>query len=145
MAYCTNTDLALEYKAIVFSGSSSISSTQVDEFGVQASALIDSYIGTKYDLPIVDTSALSLLKMIAIWLVKSRINSILSVKTPQDKTKQDPDGPALYEQAIKMLEALRSGKLTLVGADSASSDQGLTSYLKDLDVDYQFQMESESW
>jgi phage gp36-like protein len=145
MAYCTDTDISSEFKDITFSASTTITDTEVDGYIDQASSLIDSYLIAKYQVPITGSASLLFMKMICIWLVKSRILSILSVKTPLDKTKQDPDGQKLYDQAIELLKKLKSGAIQLTDAVASTSDDGLTSYLMNRDVEFQFQMESDSW
>lgn len=145
MAYATYTDVASEFKDVTFSASTAITDTEVTEFIVQAEAYINSYISTRYEVPVSGSVSVLILKTVVILLVKARILSILSVKTPQDKTKQDPDGPSLIEQAKKMLEMIKKGTLPLTDATVNSTGIALTSFLKDEDIDYSFTMESDAW
>lgn len=145
MAYCTNVDITNEFKDITFSATTSVKDTDIDAFILQAGSLIDTYLSNKYLVPVTGTGSLLLLKMICVWLVKSRVISILSVKSPVDKTKQDPDSQKLYDQAIAILKQIKAGTLKLVDAVQATSDDGMSSFLINEDIEYQFQMESNAW
>lgn len=145
MAYCTNSDVSSEFKDITFSGTTVITNTEVDGFIAQADAFIDSYLSTKYEVPITGSISLLVLKTISITLVKARLLSIMSVKTPQDKTKQDPDGPTLRDFAMKMLKDIKSGIIPLVDAIAVSTDDGLSSFLMNETVSYDFETEKDSW
>ena len=145
MSYCTTSDISNEFKDITFDTDTSVTDTDVDSFIDQASSLINSFVSSKYEIPVTGSGALLFLKMICIWLVKARVISILSVKTPLDKTKQDPDSQKLYEQAISLLKQIKAGTLKLSDAVPASSDDGMTSFLMNEDVTYEFQLEMDKW
>lgn len=145
MAYASSSDVSSEFKAIVFDSNSAVTNTEVGTFLDQASALIDGTIGNRYEVPVMGSASLLVLKMICIWLVKSRILSILSVKSPQDATKQEPDGPSLYKQAMDMLKAIKTGALLLTDATAASTDGAMTSFLMNEELEYTFTMESDAW
>lgn len=145
MAYCTNTHISSEFKDITFSTTTAVKDTEIDDWILQAGALIDGYVSSKYEVPVTGASSLLLLKMICIWLVKSRILSVLSVKTPQDKTKQDPDGPSLLKQAMDLLKLIKSGQLPLTDAVSISTDDGLSSYLMNETISHDFETGENNW
>ena len=145
MAYAVYTDVASEFKDITFSSTTAVTDTDVTAWIAQASELIDGYLASKYEVPVTGVNSLLILKMICILLVKSRILSVLSVKTPQDKNKQDPDGPTLYKQAMDLLKDIKKGLIQLSDATLSNSADGLTSYLKDQDIEYQFTMEDDAW
>jgi phage gp36-like protein len=145
VSYCTSSDISSEFKDITFGASTSITSTDIGNFCDQASAMIDSILSSKYVVPITGTASLLLIQMICIWLVKARVISILSVKSPVDKAKQDPDSQKLYEQAMALLKQIKSGVIQLTDAVAASTDDGLTSYLMNEDIEYTFTMESDAW
>lgn len=145
MAYATVTQVASEFKGITFSASTAVTDTEVSSFIEQADAMINGYVSARYDTPVSGSASLAILQMICIWLVKSRILSILSVKTPQDKTKQDPDGPSLFKQAIDMLKDIRSGKLVLPDATLSGLEGGMTSFLMNEDIDYDFKVDQDTW
>ena len=145
MAYCTDTEISSEFKDITFSASTAVKAAEVDDFIDQSSALIDGIISSKYEVPVVGSGSVLILKMICIWIVKARILSILSVKTPQDKTKQDPDGPTLLKQAMDMLKAIKKGDLVLNDATVVSSDDGMSSFLMNEDITYDNQVGVDNW
>jgi hypothetical protein len=145
VAYCTDTDISSEFKGITFSASTAVTDTEVDGFIDQSSSLIDGIISSKYEVPITGAASLLIMKMICIWIVKARILSILSVKTPQDKTKQDPDGPTLLKQAMDMLKAIKKGDLILTDAVASSSDDGMSSFLMNEEITYDNQVGVDNW
>lgn len=145
MAYCTYTEVSSEFKDITFSASTAVTDTEVSDFIDQSSSLIEGIIASKYQVPVVGNMSLLVLKMICIWIVKARILSILSVKTPQDKTKQDPDGPTLLQQAMDMLKAIKKGDLVLTDATAASTNDGMGSFLMNEDITYDFQVGESNW
>lgn len=146
MAYCSTAEITSEFKDIEFTATTTVTDTDVDSFIDQASAAIDSNIYNRYIVPVtVGAGALLLLKMVCIMMVKARILSILSVKTPQDKTKQDPDGPTLLTQAQKMLDSISKGILDLVGATGTGTEQGMTSFLANSDLTYDFRVGENNW
>ena len=145
MAYSTVANVESEFKDIDFSASTTITDTEVTAFISEADALIDATIDNRYVVPVTGAASLLILKTISIWLVKARILSILSVKTPQDKTKQDPDGPTLRKDALKMLEMISKGQLTLVDATLVDTEGGMTSYLMDATIQKQFKTNRDQW
>lgn len=146
MAYCSHTDVESEFKDLTLSASTSVTDTEVDAWCEQESAVIDGLIQNRYDVPVTGTAALLILKAIAIMLVKARLISVMSVKTPIDTTKQDPDSQKLKDQAMKLLDLIAKGKLALVDAVLAGSGTGgMTSYLIDRTVCPEFAVDSEKW
>jgi phage gp36-like protein len=152
MAYCLYTDIQSEFKDLPLTlaaapSPSSITQEDVTEFIDQSSSMMDSYIINRYEVPVSGAPvSLKFLKMICIWLVKARVLSILSVKTPQDKTKQDPDGPSLYKQAIEFLKEIKKGNLVLTDATQVDGyDGGMSSYLMDECVEHDFKIGENAW
>lgn len=145
MAYSVVADIQNEFKDTVFSSTTAVTDDDVEDFITSADALIDSYLSSKYVVPFLDVTSLALMKMISIWLVKARILSILSVKSPQAPTTQEPDTPNLYKQAMALLKDIKDGKIQLTGATLISSEDGLTSYLMNEDVSYDFHRQENDW
>lgn len=145
MAYSVLTDIESEFKDVTFSSTTAVTDDDIDGFIDQADAFIDSSISSRYEVPVTGSSSLLVLKTISILLVKARVLSILSVKTPQDKTKQDPDGPTLRQQALDMLKAIKNGSLLLTDAVLTSTDGGLTSFLINEDITYTYPVDQDVW
>lgn len=145
MAYCTAAQVQAEFKDLPVDSDSAISATDLGQWIEEFDAVIDSYVGVRYVTPVTGDASLAILRMIEIWLVKSRILPILSVKTPEDKTKQDPDGPGYYKKAMDMLTQIKKGQLPLLDATSTGSGSRMTSYNKDLTVTREFKKDRANW
>lgn len=146
MAYATFGDVASEYKDIAFTSTTKVTDTEVSEFITQTENRINAEISNRYSVPVASgTMAASILKTISIWLVKCRINSILSVKSPVDSTKQEPDGKTICEKAEDMLKAIVLGTLGLPDAEASGLTGGMESFLMNEDVEYQFQRDENAW
>lgn len=142
MAYCTYTDVQSEFKNLVLGSTHALTSTEVTEFIEQASNYIDARIGLKYETPVTATAAISVLKMIAIWMVKKRILRILAVKGATKPEEQEGSTDLNPEQ---MLSDILSDKLLLVGADLATTGSGVRSYTYDNDIDPVFEKGTDQW
>lgn len=147
MAYCTKDDIESEFKSIDFDASGAVvSATEVTEFITQTEDFINASISDRYSVPVTSgTMAASILKTVAIWMVKCRINAILSVKSPVDATKQEPEGKSICEKADQMLKDIASGKLALPDAELSGLSGGMESFLMNEDVTYQFQRDENAW
>lgn len=145
MAYSVVADIQNEFKDTVFSSTTAVTDDDVEDFITSADAVINGYLSSKYVVPFLDATSLAIMKMISIWLVKARILSILSVKAPQTPATQDPDGPSLYKQAMNLLKNIKDGTLQLPDATLISSQDGLTSFLMNEDVSYDFHRQENDW
>lgn len=135
MAYATSTDLALEFKGLTYGAS--LLAVTVDEWCVQASNLIDSYVGKVYSTPVVSATsplAFSVLKMLCIQLVRPRMESVLQVRTGETRTSQtrgDSPSPSSSAAAMKSLCAIRDEDMDLVDATLVTQANGVRSTLTD--------------
>lgn len=144
MPYSTYTDVASEFKDIDFTATGAkVSSTEVTEFIVQADALIDAMISNKYEVPVTGTKSLSLLKMISIMIVRDRILEIMSVKTGDEETTQDPSKKYLISPK-DMLKAISKGDTKLVDA-VALSGGGVSSFNVDHSIKHVFKKGVDQW
>lgn len=81
MGYCVVADVQAEFKSVVFSPSTLVTDTSVNGFILEASALINSKVGTRYLTPITgDTDALALMSLYCRTLVADRVRGILENK-----------------------------------------------------------------
>ena len=127
MAYCSESDVKIEFKNITWDTSGGIASATVAEWTVQESAVIDSYLSERYVIPVTGTNSLSVLKKIAILLTSHRVKMALQVKSI-DPASQDqlPDD---YERAIAMLNDLAKGVTILPDAPlTTTSNETLKVY-----------------
>lgn len=146
MAYCSTTEVAAEFKALTFSASTEVTSTECTRFIDEASDLIDAYIASRYAVPVTGGSkALNVLKMVAIGLVACRVQDILEVRTGTPKTDQDLKRPDICKNAMPMLKAIQSGAITLLDATLASSTDGVRSYNSENDVEPYFDRDCVQW
>ena len=127
MAYCSESDVKIEFKNITWDTSGGIASATVAEWTVQESAVIDSYLSERYVIPVTGTNSLSVLKKVAILLTSHRVKMALQVKSI-DPASQDqlPDD---YERAIAMLNNLAKGVTILPDAPlTTTSNETLKVY-----------------
>jgi phage gp36-like protein len=152
-AYCTTSDIEAEIKALDLSASNAIPTTaQVTAFIDQESARIDSYLTTRYDTPITGTESLLFLKVICISLVAWRVSEIISTRKtqqlPNGMISQDVSLATAYKRAIKDLEALRKGDMSLPDEDAKNSAAGKSLFASDnLDNSYEanFDVGTKQW
>ncbi len=129
MAYATTAEVQADFKSVVFSTITLVTSADVAQFIVEADALINSYVGMKYSTPVTASdSALSLLKLFSRTLVSDRIKKILEVKqATSTSANQDVRGAYSSRDVMKALEAIKNGELSLDGATSLVSGGGFYS------------------
>ena len=129
MAYTTYTEIQSDFKDITFNTTSNVSSNDVSQFIVEADALINAYVGSRYTVPVTSGDGLNFLKLLSRSLVTARIKKILEVK--QEKStdaNQNVVGVLLSpSQVMKILEQIRDDKLSLAGASDLVSSNGFYS------------------
>jgi hypothetical protein len=123
--YCTNTEVASDFKNITFSATSTVTDTEVDEFIAQESAFIDSMICSVYQVPITGTNSLLLMKKICLHLVADRVRHVLYTKTGQDNKDQDTKGlKSLSRDPRGDLKKIQDGTLKLGDAIALTTNIG---------------------
>jgi hypothetical protein len=126
--YCINTDIIADFAGSVsFTASSKVTLTDVNNYIASESNYIDSAISSKYLTPVIignSPLAFDLLKRICIFRVSDRIRNILEIKTGEKKTDQDTKGQS--RMPSDDLKKIIDGKLRLIDATLATSDDGLT-------------------
>lgn len=145
MPYCTNSDIAKEFKDITFNNTTSaVKTDQVDEFIVQADAVINSMISNRYVVPVVSGStSLGLLKYLSIQLVAERIRFIIASKSGDEETTQDPNKKFLISP-MDILKKISKGETNLPDAP-VSSPNGVRSYNVDNCVKHVFKKDDDQW
>lgn len=131
MAYCTNAEVAKDFPATNFSATGAkVSTSDIDEFIQDADALIDSYISSRYAVPVTgDTTALRTLRLFSRSLVADKVKGILEIKQPQNSgANQNVRSGLSTKDVIKLLEQIRDGQSQLTGAQLLSSGGGINSF-----------------
>jgi phage gp36-like protein len=152
MPYCAETDIEAEIKGLVLSTGSLPTLAQVTAFIDQESARMDSYITTRYALPITGTESLKALKRICIALVTWRVSDIISTRKqqslPNGMISQDLSGATAYKQAIKDLESMAKGLLKLPDQATSNSSAGASYFASgNSDTSYEkiFEVDKKQW
>lgn len=129
MAYCSTTEVTADFKDIAFTTTSNIKSADVDQFIVEADALINSFIGSRYVVPVVSGAGLNLLKLYSRSLVTARIKKIMEVKQAKsDDANQNVVGVFLSpKDVMQMLKDIRESKINLDGCPLLNSNSGFYS------------------
>lgn len=132
MTYATQANITSELKGVVFSASSQITSAAVLEFLDQADAIIDMYVGKRYDTPVTGTKSLNLLKKIAIDIVVYRVTKILdlskSIPIPDSGVIQDITEGSAYRESMRVLKDIRDNVMSLPDATLLNTTSGLGSF-----------------
>lgn len=142
MAYCTYTDVQSEFKSMTFSASTAVTDTEVTEFIVQSDAVINSYVSSRYQVPVTGSSALSFLKWISIQIVRERIIKILASKTGVVEPDQLEAEKPMWQV---LLEDIRKGALQLVGATLVNTGGGVRSGNVENGITQTFDVTAQQW
>lgn len=145
MAYCTNAEVAAEFKNLTFSGSSTPTSTTVDNWIAQADAEIDSRVGLKYVVPLTGSNALIIAKQLSTAIVAERVRRTLKIKTSEEATRQDGRAGDTAKEARDMMTQIVEGKLKLSDATLASSQDGVASFNVSNGEEHTFEKSVDQW
>lgn len=128
--YCTTPEVIGEFKSLnTTSTGVAITDAKIDGFRDDAFAYINAKIGNKYATPIpADAGCFAIVRMIELYIVKARIQSIIPVRTAADGAKQNEKPEDLAKKADDLLEVIVSGKIKMAGATLASTSDGVSSF-----------------
>ncbi len=129
MSYTTTAEVQTEFKSTTFTGTSNPSTTAVDGFVTEADALINSYVGTVYVVPVTTGDALNLLKLLSRSLVVARIKKMMEVKqaSATDANQNVVSVLLSTTQVMKILTDIQTRALALAGAVKLNSGGGFYS------------------
>lgn len=119
MGYCTLNEVQADFKSIEFTRTSLISIDDVTQFIVEADAVINSYVGKKYRIPIQnDSNSVSLMKFYSRTIVRDRVRAILKVKqSTTTGANSDVRGTEFStKDVMASLKDIQASKLALSGA-----------------------------
>lgn len=144
--YCQLSDIEADFaNSVTFDTTSKVTIANVASYIESESNYINSAIAPKYKTPVIEAnspSAFAMLKRICIFRVSDRIRNILEIKTGNDDINQDVKGQSRNPNSD--LKLLIDGKLRLIDAVIATSDDGVAFGLKD--ESYQpFKLNLDQW
>lgn len=146
MSYCAISDIVADFSnSVVFDSDSKVTDAQVTEYIESESNYIDSYIASKYKVPVLEVdspSAFAMLKRICIYRVSDRVRNILEVKTGDTNLDQDTKGQS--RTPTNDLKLIIDGKLSLIDAPLATTDDGL-SFGVTSDAYKPFNLNTQQW
>ena len=147
MAYTTKEEIQADFKDLTFTTTSNVKIVDVEQFIIESDALINSYIGERYVVPVTTGEGLQLLKLYSRLLTTARIKKIMEVK--QDKgqdANQNVVGVLMSPAAIiKALESIRDGKSSLVGATLLTNSGGFFNNNVSNDVEAVMKKDEKQW
>jgi hypothetical protein len=149
MGYCQVSDVQADFKTYVFNSTSVISSTTVTGFINEASALIDSYVGGRYQTPITGTQSLLLMSLYCRALVVSRIQGITEIKQQTNITANQTGGGQsaglTVAQVLKNLSDIRDNNTLLSDATLKVAGAGFYSNNYEQGVNPRFRKNRRQW
>lgn len=147
MSYCAVADVQAEFKAVTFTTTSLVTSTSVTSFITEASALIDTYVGGRYVVPITGASALALMSLFARTLVADRVRGILANKqqTNTDANQQVKSDGFSTRDVMKALNDIKSGLAFLPDAILANPNASMFSNNYESGINPQFRKSTKQW
>lgn len=148
MSYCTVADVEVDFKGVDFTASSLITTATVTQFIVEADALINSYTGARWTVPITaDASSLALMSLFSRTLVAARVRGILSNKqaTNADANQNVREDALTVGSVMKALADIRDGKMQLSGASLLLANAGFKSYNQSQGIQPRFKKDTKQW
>lgn len=133
MTYATQVDIENEFKRISFNDTNDVvSSTALAGFLDQTDAFIDMYLEDRYNLPIVSSGALLVLKKIAVDIVVCRVRGIVDLTKSNpfasENVKQDSTSTKGCCDNNATLNMIKNGRMKLPGEELKDPTGGLSSF-----------------
>jgi hypothetical protein len=147
MGYASTSEVQSDFKNTEFTTTSNVTIADVEGMIIEADALIDSYLGQKFVVPITGgAQALALVKLFSRTLVADRIKGILEVKqaTSKDAIQNVRSGLSTAD-VLKLLAQIRDDKMTLAGAEEQLINGGLYSFNSANNITPIFKKEERQW
>lgn len=144
MAYCTNAQVALEFKGMTFSASTAVLDTTVDAFIAEADAEINSILSQKYVTPITGAEALLVCRSISIGIVAARIKEILAVKSGKTDVDTETRAGDSATRARALLSKIMKGDMNLTDATLIAGST-VSSYNYSNEEEHTFRKGENQW
>lgn len=149
MGYCSVEDIQAEFKQITFDRTTLVTIEKVNQFIVEADAVVNSYISKRYAVPITqDASSVSLMRLYSRTIVRDRVRAILSVKQSGGNTSANSDVRGVEFSTRDVMSALRdlqTSKTALTGATLLVTGGAFSSFNVDHSIGPIFQKGKRQW
>lgn len=148
MAYCTYSEVEADFKDMTFTTTSNVKQADVTQFIAEADALINSYVGSVYQVPVTDSGeGLTLLKLLSRSLVTSRVKKIMEVKQEKSTDANQNVVSVLLstDKVMKILKDIQDKNIVLDGATALVSGGGFYSANVANDVSPVMEKDTKQW
>lgn len=141
--YCEQSEVESEFRGIVFSKTSVVTTTEIRTFIERYSAIIDGALSSKYVTPIVGENSLLIVKELCILLAAGRVARILKLEGGSDTKKQDT-GRNFMKEAENLMKKILDDTIKL--PDATEQNQGrIASYNDDNSIVACFDKDLTQW
>jgi len=150
-AYALGPDVASEFAGVIFGVSTKVTSGEVDAWLDEETSFINGEIQNKYVVPVTGDVALDrmqILKRINVLLVAHRVAKKLKIKSGEVETSQGGIArrpKSRRDEALQMLDRVKTGLLILEGAPLATAADGVRSFSVDAGLVHEFQRGRDDW
>jgi len=143
--YATNANIQSEFIQTTFSATSQVTDTEIDEFIVLFSGLVNQRVSSRYTVPITDADALEIVELIVRNFVKARVMRILN--SDQDAGAGETErtqANVCDKMAKQMLDSIVDGSLQLGMQPSTLTDTP-SSFNNDNAIEPIFERDKVQW
>jgi len=145
MAYTTKEFVADEFVNVEFTATTKVTDAQVDRWIAEADQLIDSFVGTRYLVPVTGPISLVVVRSLSTMLVAHRVACKLQVKTPKLDPNQGGKTEDRVKTAIKILTNIVEGRQDLSDADKRLANDGIRSFNADNSIEQFYKRGVNQW
>jgi hypothetical protein len=150
MAYTNYEEIQKDFKDIEFlETGTNINQDAVTQYILESDALINSYIGSRYQTPVLKTAGegYQLLKFLSRSLVAARIKKILEVKQEKNVDANQSVVGVLFSpsRVISVLEDIKNDIIALAGATPLESRNGFFSSNATNAVEFVAKKDEKQW
>lgn len=149
MPYCTPDDVAEEFKQIEFGKVGFVTIDKVNAFITEADAIINSFVGKRYVVPITnDSSSVALMRVYSRVIVRDRVRAILQVKQQGGNTAANSDVRGVEFSTRDVMAALRqiqTSAVSLSGATTLVTGGAFDSFNVDHSIGPVFHKNQRQW
>ena len=147
MSYCATTDIQSEFKNITIGSATRVTTSEVEEFILQADNVINSRLSTILTTPVGSAASpnmFSVCKRLSTMLVVNRLKSILEIKTGSEKT--DTEKPENLEtKALDEIDEIIIKRQILDGVRLSTGSYGISDYNNTNDITQTFDVTTDQW